>query len=219
MAIASVTEFKTHLGLSGTASDSLYQTYLNQASAIITRKTGLVFDSAAATEYYLGTGTNQLVLRRRPVTAIASIYVDDSAYFGFASGAFGSSTLLTAGEDYALDIQSSAFSRSGIVYRIGAYWNGASNRIGTELVGGEGPGLGNIKITYTAGYSTTPDDLKLAGILMARVIMLSSANGGQMVQSESLEYYSYTLKGSSEAASDLHSVNSIVNAYREFNWC
>lgn len=219
MAIASVTEFKTHLGISGSSSDSLYQTYLDQASAIITRKTGLVFDSASATEFYQGTGTNQLVLRRRPVTAVASVYVDDSAYFGFASGAFGSSTLLTAGTDYALDIQSSSFSRSGILYRINGVWDGANYRAGNELVGGDGPGLGNIKVTYTAGYSTTPSDLKLAGILLARVIMLSSSNGGQMVQSESLEYYSYTLKGSSEAASDIHSVNAIVNAYREFNFC
>lgn len=219
MAIASVTEFKTHLGISGTASDSLYQTYLDQASAIITRKTGLTFTSAEATEFYQGTGTNQLVLRRRPVTAIGSVYVDDSAYFGFASGAFGSSTLLTAGTDYALAIESSAFSKSGILYRIGDIWPHTTQRLGSELVGGEMPGLGNIKITYTAGYSTTPDDLKLAGILLARVIMLSSSNGGQLVQSESLEYYSYTLKGNAEAASDIHSVNAIVNAYREFNFC
>ena len=215
MAIASVTEFKTHLGISGSGSDSLYQTYLDQASAIITRKTGLVFDSASATEFYQGTGTNQLVLRRRPVTAVASVYVDDSAYFGFASGAFGSSTLLTAGEDYALDLVSASLSRSGILYRIGGVWPGTQYRSGSELVGGEGPGLGNIKVTYTAGYSSTPSDLKLAGILLARVIMLSSSNGGQMVQSESLEYYSYTLKGSAEAAADMHSVTAIVNAYRE----
>jgi hypothetical protein len=90
---------------------------------------------------------------------------------------------------------------------------------GSELIGGEIPGLGNIKVTYTAGYSTTPDDLKLAGILLARVIMLSSSNGGQMVASESLEYYSYSLKGNADAANDMHSVQSIVNGYREFNWC
>jgi hypothetical protein len=219
VAIASVTEFKTHLGLSGTASDSLYQTYLNQAAAIITRKTGLVFDSASATEFYQGTGTNQLVLRRRPVTAVASVYVDDSAYFGFASGAFGSSTLLTSGEDFALDITADSFSRSGILYRIGSVWPALRIRNGSELIGGEVPGLGNIKVTYTAGYSSTPDDLKLAGILLARVIMLSSSNGGQMVASESLEYYSYSLKGNADAANDMHSVQAIVNGYREFNWC
>jgi hypothetical protein len=45
--IASVTEFKTHLGLSGTGQRMrLYTTYLNQASAIIARKTGFAFDSA-----------------------------------------------------------------------------------------------------------------------------------------------------------------------------
>jgi hypothetical protein len=145
--------------------------------------------------------------------------VDDSAYFGFASGAFGSSTLLTSGEDYALDLTAASFSRSGILYRIGSVWPALRVSSGSELVGGEVPGLGNIKVTYTAGYSTTPDDLKLAGILLARVIMLSSSNGGQMVASESLEYYSYSLKGNADAANDMHSVQAIVNGYREFNWC
>lgn len=219
MPIASVSDFKAHFGISGTTSDTLYQSYIDQASAIITRKTGLVFDSAAATEFYQGSGTAQLVLRRRPVSSIATVHVDDSAYFGFASGAFGSSTLLTAGVDYALDVQTSGFSRSGILYRIGGRWPAQPVRDGSELVGGEMAGFGNVRVTYTAGYSTTPADLKLAGILLARIIMLTSANGGKMVTSESLEYYSYTLSGSEDAKNDLHSVAAIVNAYREPVWC
>jgi hypothetical protein len=90
---------------------------------------------------------------------------------------------------------------------------------GSELVGGEVPGLGNIRVTYTAGYSSTPDDLKLAGILLARVIMLSSANGGQMVASESLEYYSYNLKGSADAQTISIPFRQSSTPIWEFNWC
>lgn len=218
MAIASVAEFKTHLGLTGTTDDAKYQAYLNQAEAIISKHTGLIFTSAAATEFYLGTGTNALILRRRPVTSISSVYVDDAGYFGFASGAFASSTLLTSGTDYALQIETSGSSITGILYRIGSVWPNVTLSSSGDLVGGPMPGIGNIKITYTAGYSTTPSDLKLAGMSMARLIMLTAAHGGRSLASESLEYYSYTLKNNDDAKSDLWAVKSILNNYRKAIW-
>src|SRR5579859_5263999 len=52
------------------------------------------------TDYLSGQGSRWLVLPRRPVQSITSIYLDNGAYFGEASGAFGPLTLLTQGTDY-----------------------------------------------------------------------------------------------------------------------
>lgn len=118
------------------------------------------------TEYYKGTGTIKLLLRARPVFPVPSdgstpltVYVDQNGAFGAASGSFASTTMLTYGTDYCLDIdRDDGGSRSGILYRIGAAWFKPTYRESPYLYPYLGPDMGSIKIVYTAGftYDTLP---------------------------------------------------------------
>lgn len=82
----------------------------------------LVGGKAVPISQYTSAGSI-LVLPQMFVRAITSIYEDRAAYAGFGSNAFASSTLLTAGTDYYLDIDSTGMSLSGHVIRIGTCWS------------------------------------------------------------------------------------------------
>lgn len=109
-------------------------------------------------EYYDGTGTQKLLLRQRPVFPVSpfEVVIDGSGYWGSASGSFtgDSATVLEYGRDFAVKIdQDDGSSRSGILLRINDYWP----RPGARQAGLLSPfmvgGFGNIKVTYTAGFT------------------------------------------------------------------
>ena len=86
------------------------------------------------------------------VRSVASVYEDYSAEFGQGSGDFPASTLLTAGTDYAIELDESGLSKSGRLIRINRGWS---------------TNPGTIKVTYTAGFAPSELDgewshLKLA---------------------------------------------------------
>lgn len=212
MAIVTVAEYKAMLQISGTAEDAVIESAIEKAEAIISNASRFLYSSQPKTEYYSGSGLTTLVLRYRPVTAIASIHVDDGGYYGSASGAFASSTLLTDGVDYALDIESASLSNTGIVHRIGGVWPSLQKKYGSDLVGANLAGRGNIKVTYTAGFdgstNAVPADHKLLAILLSRQIVKTVANAGMDFSSESFEYYSYSLKN--ESPGDYATIKSLM---------
>lgn len=112
----------------------------------------------ARTEYYPGSGTQQLLLRHRPVISSTAprVFVDSAGYFGSASGAFDAATTeLTYGTDFALKIdQSDGTSRSGILIRINDLWKKPQIRQVGYLSPFVGPAFGNVKVIYSAGYTT-----------------------------------------------------------------
>jgi hypothetical protein len=119
------------------------------------------------TEYYAGTGTQQLLLRSRPVftTPTIEVSVDDSGLFGQVSGSFGSDTALTWGDDFGLKIDTDdGSSKCGILVRNNALWERPSVRYRGLLSPSIGPAFGNIKVTYTAGYTvaTMPAPVRAA---------------------------------------------------------
>ena len=80
---------------------------IEQASNWIEEFLGRSLFRKARTEYYNGNGSQKLLLKARPVLTSPTIevYVDNSGYFGAASGSFNSSTTdLTYGTDFALVI-------------------------------------------------------------------------------------------------------------------
>lgn len=168
------------------------------------------------TEFYAGNGSAKLLLRQTPVQAVASVYQDDSACYGEAAGAFASDTLLTAGEDYCL-IRDNGFggevSKSGILMRVGSTWPAASQRLSGLLTQGITEGVGNIKVTYTAGYTPVPADLVSAVHQLAAEHRRSSDSGGAM-QSESFDYYSYEKMSPVDQAKAIGSVKSILANYK-----
>lgn len=210
MALATLANLKTYLGITVSTEDSRLQMMLDAAMAgIIQACIGYQFEQATFTEYYQPDGTI-LILKRRPVQSITSIYEDPSAAWGQASGAFGSDTLLTEGEDYALHKDGSGnngeISRSGLVERIGRTWARVTKPVmisGTNsgsLLQKVVPALGAVKATYVAGYTTVPADVVLAVYAEVDMMRLMRKKGGGTVQSESLGEYSYSLANVDKAS-------------------
>ena len=111
------------------------------------------------TDYYDGTGTQNLILNRRPVftSPTIQVWVDESGHFGETSGAFTQEGAeKTYGSDFVLDLQGSVdgtSSRSGILVRLDNFWGKQHYRSRGLLSPYIGPSNGSIKVTYTAGYT------------------------------------------------------------------
>ncbi len=183
------------------------------------------------TEYYDGNGTVDFQLNRRPVTSITNLYLDRSGAGGTAPNAFPAETLLTAGTDYYLVIDSKfgdGLSYSGYVRRIGggvtygwpysSYAGGGwpSNRYqpGGQLSTGIAPCPGCIKVTYQAGYRLIPYRIKLAVWNIATMAGQMAADG-RLAQSESAEGHSVSFMPYADQAMMIGSVQQVVGNLRD----
>lgn len=202
MALTTVAKIKTHLGITGSDEDAyLTQLLAGVEPAVLRYLNRRAIESATVTEYFHGHGRSTVVLNRRPVTAVASVNEQIDGYAGQASGAFGSETLLTAGEDYWVDNLEQSEGNPAMLMRVGKLWPNAP---------------GSVKVVYTAGYTTVPLDIELAVHLLCGVIR-SAGDKSMPLQSENLGSYSYQLltggKGASSA--DLMQVQSLLGPFRE----
>lgn len=128
--------------LSGSDEDTKLETLITRAGTAFARYCGYPgnnpsMESGSYTRYLDGLGGRDLVLDVWPVTAIASI-VDDLTLD------FTDSQYLVASTDYVLVEGGRGLVRLKTTSSHGA-WSNAK---------------GTIKATFTAGFSTTPDDLK-----------------------------------------------------------
>lgn len=209
MALVSAATLKTHIGISGTSEDTFLTALATQIDAVVKRYVGFGIESttypgAAAGDtgdsgYYDGIDGMAIVLRQIPVTAIASIYYDPSGRFGEnPDGSFAAATLLVEGTDYVwhkdgcLPGTSTTCSYSGVVDKIPGIWAGSMRYRPGQIIGVRVPNSGAIKVAYTAGYTTVPDDIVLACCQIAAVVR-SQREKGVRLQSENLGAYSYSL--------------------------
>ena len=172
-----------------TAEDWLLNQYNVWVTDILSTLLNRDFDYKVRTTYYKGTGNQKLTLKHRPVYPLAApasastqpfqaltVITDDSGYFGFAPGAFGSDNTalpLTLGVDYTLNPdRDDGGSTEAILYRINDYWTRPFVRQNGSLSPFVGPDLGSIKVQYTAGYTvdTLPDQLRFAANLLVAKI-------------------------------------------------
>jgi len=217
MAITTISAFKTYAGISGTAEDAFLTQILPQVEAALAAEMGRQIESANVTEYYSGTGTNSLWLRKTPVQSITSAYQDDDAYFGTASDPFPAATLLTAGTDYALQVDQptggGTASMGGRLFRIGGVWSRPFAARSGTLLAAPSDAIGNIKVTYVAGWSTVPTNIVLAVHLMLAQFRNQRGTGGPL-QSESLDYWSATYMTPDTIASAVGSVQYLIKTYK-----
>lgn len=156
MALVTAAEYKTSRGISGTAYDTRIGEAIDVASARVREYCGRNltngFESAARTEVYDGTGTDMLQLREWPEITITSVKFLSSV----ASGAAVYGETLDASGYYA--------DERGRLYRTnGVGW--AWTHDGTTR--DEWPeGNRNIQVVYTGGFSTVPDNLKEAVMIL-----------------------------------------------------
>jgi hypothetical protein len=160
---------------------------LEAASTAAERYCGRTFAEASNTEYYDGNGYPELPLKRFPISAVASVYLDINGGYGQAPNAFQSTTLLTAGTNYVY-----VGDRGVLQLRTAPNWWPFGVGFGSSSSPWGWPGLarrgtawsgwprvpGCVKVTYTAGYAPIPYDLVSAVCAMASYILISADNGG-----------------------------------------
>lgn len=169
-------------------------------------------------QYYSGDGTKFLALRQRPVVSIQSLYYDAAGYFGAGQNAFTDpAALLVSGTDYVLYVDNDryGFSERGHVARISGFWKQPNERVRGILVSIPGDALGNIKISYTAGYPSCPLDLQIVENQIVAIIR-SSAERGMPLASETLDYYTYQLAGQADAVKMLGGISRTLANYKSW---
>lgn len=205
MAIAQLTDVKTHLGITVSTYDTQIQMWLDAAISAVTNYCGTSFEQTTRTEYYQPDGY-KLVLKNRPVISVTSVYENAAAYWGSASNPWASDYLLTAGTDYALQTDAGELSatygytsRSGIIIRIGRRWarryanNTTPGMSGYNLSVPDLPAQGSVKVVYVSGYTNVPDAVMQAVLWEVDAYRSRAGKGGQQMTAESLGEYSYSM--------------------------
>lgn len=203
-----INELKTLLEIDpGDHSSDKKLSFLNEHAAnIIEELLDRDFSYKSRTRYYDGTGTQNLVLKHRPVYpappagfSAISVVIDESGYYGTAAGSY-TDTPLTYGSDYSLKIDmDDGGSRSAILRRIRNVWPQPSHRQAGYLTPFLGRDTGSVKVTYTAGYTvdTLPAAFReAAGLLIARMnslwplgLPLNSESYGDSAGSVGMGYF------------------------------
>lgn len=148
MAIITLAELKTYLGITGTTEDSKLTTIVAATNTFVETYCNRAFEEAEYTEeLYDGPGSSVLCLKNWPVSEVAEVIVEDTEV---------EERTEIDGEGYYLDAE------AGILHN-----NDLWNR-----------GRGIITVTYTAGYETIPDDLKFAVLELASYFRNMSGKSG-----------------------------------------
>lgn len=173
-------------------------------------------------DYYDGNGYVDITLNNPYVSAITSVYQDPTGFYGQGLNPFPASTLLTAGVDYALAYDNGSVARGGRLRRLlnNFLLMFPSDLMYYRMAGGlsyqRGPfwpaGQGNIKVTYNYGFSTIPDDIKLA-VETAVGTIANSVKYGFPLSSESLGAHSYSTAISREP--EFGTVRQLLSRYRD----
>lgn len=164
--VASVQAFLLAGGMAAT-DDAVIQMAITWASRIFVTETGQTLGAGTAgnvfnsqlsfTEVYDGNGSDTLYLRNRPVASVQSLAIENLTIplsTGWGSAGY---FIDTAGSSLGL--------RNGT-------WPGTTSPTGSPLAGSFyfWRGRGNIFITYTAGYASTPTDIQQAVVQMASIL-------------------------------------------------
>lgn len=209
---------KTHLGITDDSENAQLDQWITQIDALIELNvTGYKLMSDSYTEYYSGHGRRDLVLNQRNVSAVASVKVDPTGYFGELGTAFGSTTLLVAGVDYALlkdDASATEVSACGILVNLRGGWPSMVNTDRGLLAGYPARQRGNIKVAYTAGFATVPADLQLAATMLVSELR-RIAPFGAPASSFSLDYLSMSF---ANASGNMLDPMSIISKYTRWGW-
>lgn len=198
------TEAAGYLGIAVASAPS--QTLIDTAETLLLDYIGRPLISASRTEYYSAViGQKMVRLRVWPCISVTSVHIDPRLCFG-QNTTITDPLELTKGQDYAVVWNETSSGTQGFLeyygMATGGYgWIGPST---TNRSYGLSPaarmanfgwpiGDGNIKVIYTAGYATIPDDFKIAVAYQARWLQKVGTSAGVIMQSETLGQNSYTL--------------------------
>jgi hypothetical protein len=199
MALFNLTELKSYLAITGTDEDDQLQFIVDGVNQAAVEQLEREIESAEGTEYYDGHDDKLLILRRRPVTAVAGVWVDPTGYAGQGANAFASTTEWTAGRDFFIRSTDENEDNGAIIESISRVWPF---------------GRMNIKVTYTAGYSVVPDDLKLALLKTAAIARKKIDIVGD-ISGETIGSYSYSIAQNISSDPLLSDVAAVLSHYAE----
>lgn len=193
-ALTTKEDVKESLGIasSDTSYDNLIIRKINQATIAIERYCGRRFKLTTYTdEAYNGTGTNQLLLKQRPIVGIPSVSVRDTALNEDDFDTVDANLLFTDANAGVLELNFNA---------VGS-WD-------------------SYTVTYEAGYSTIPEDLAEACASLA-AYYVQNADGSNIGVSEKQEgqrkvRYSDTKATSFSNIMAQLGIDSIINSYANY---
>ncbi len=193
MTLCAVADVQTYLGNTDAALAPVLTALVNNASALIERYCGRVFEQASYTETRNGNGSEAIFLRQGPIISVQSVSVDGVAVPPAPDAiSYG----------YVFDDRQ--------VYLRG-YARVSPSAPGTMIgsVGSFRRGIQNVVIAYTAGYASIPLDLNQACVELVcdkyakrkRIDEKSQTTGQQMTAAYDLSDISARVK-------------TVINAYR-----
>lgn len=203
MPLTNLTRIKLHLGITDNGEDALLEQLKSEAEAAVKLFTRRRLDSHTITnEYYDGPGRQVLILNQRPVTSVVDVRVDANGMSGQSATGFDSNSVWTQGVDFYARRLTEDEKNPGELIAAGSEWGS----IWPE-------GIGNIRVSYVAGYSTIPEDIQYAvHSLIAR--MREDHEHGRPVISETLGSYSYNLLSGKAEGQEMTSARSALLKYR-----
>lgn len=181
MALATNTQVKDYLGVSGSTDDTLLTTLITRAQAMMERYCNRIFEEDTYTEDHSG-GAATVQLKNTPVSAVTSVSSLDASgnatAYAATSYRFDGDTgiiTLTNDEDF--------YFRDSVV--------GSS-----ALEASSFPcGFKNIRVVYTGGYSSVPADLVQVCVEMAADLYQNRRLNPRMAQENIGGGQSFTAKG------------------------
>lgn len=216
MALTTVADIKTANFITGTAEDAWITLVQPSVEAVLQKWIGYNLAATTYTEFYNGNNTTEILLRNLPVNSVANVWVDSLGQDGQNANPTPFATPLDAYTYWLqLDGPGGAYSATGTLVRSNDIWPGIRVRPYNRLSYKEAPGLGNIKITYNAGYAVIPDDIKLAvWESMGQLRNMRRFGFLGPIKSESLTQSAYSLGDLYKMIYMLGSVQQVLSLYR-----
>lgn len=204
MAITTNTEYKTWAKITGSADDAVITILISSASRMAERLCGRTlttsgatsFESGTYTEVFNGNGCESVQLSNTPIASITSVTLlagDGSTLNTFDATDFKFNP--TTGELALTPVY------RGRLARVGPDGWYSDSAMGDTWSSPAFPDqFRNVSVVYVGGYSTVPDDLKMA---IWRLVDLFMATRGQdpTVKSESIGVRSITYADASKTGS------------------
>lgn len=218
--ITGVSEVKTFIGVTDTSETAFLDQLVASVDASIKKWIDRDIEQATYTDYYSGNNSKVLVLNEYPVAnaaAVTGVYQDDFAYWGQAPNAFDPTlSVLVQGTNYAVVLDGRGGEASTArLFRLDGVWAGRWEFKRGLLTPGLKSGVGNIKVTYTAGYAAgaIPQDLQLAFWQICAQVRAARSLGRPM-KSEGLGEYHYDLEEQIKDALRVGTVEQVLSRYR-----
>ena len=224
MGLVSLTEAKTFAEVFTDRLDDKLTTMLRGAEDAVRAHCGRDltdgFESKSRTYYppMAELGTTRIALPERPVTAITSIHIDSTGYFGVPSGAFASDSEQPSGTQYVLEMEEGTTSSSGVVIKLPGILGGSATAPSSQA--SVWPTYtGGVKIIYTGGYvprpnasATMPRLIEMAVCTLFREIWVTSKEG-MPLESQAVLAMSYQV--ANDAITRMSSVQKWLSSFRE----